>query len=237
MNKTIILNAGHNNAADCGAAANGTTEAKEAIKIRDKLAVLLKRNFNVVIVPDELDLRQSIAWVNSQYKTMNDGLALSIHLNAGGGHGAETFYFDNHEPSKNIAKTIVDKYCEITGFRNRGAKADATTRHGMLGWIRDTNTWSCLMECCFIDSIEDMKKLQSDYDGVAWALYLGVCEVYKIEPVGHNSELKNITTEEVADNQATTEIKAQVVEIKSQIVALEGRLKILKEQLNDFVIK
>ena len=181
MNKTIILNAGHNNAADCGAEANGTTEAAEAIKIRDRLALLLKKDFNVVLVPDELNLRQSEKWINDQYKKLEDGLAVAIHLNAGGGTGAETFYYANNETSQNIAKAIINKYCEITGFRNRGAKADTTTRHGTLGWIRNVNPWSCLIEVCFIDNINDIKKLQSDYDKVAFAMYSGICDVYKIE--------------------------------------------------------
>jgi len=183
MKKTIILNAGHNNAADCGAAANETTESAEAIKIRDKLIPLLKQNFEVALVPDELDLRQSIKWVNEQYKKLEDGLAFSIHLNAGGGTGAEIFYYANNETSQNIAKTIIDEYCEITGFRNRGAKADTTTRHGTLGWIRNVNPWSCLIETCFIDNIEDLKKLQNDYNKIAWAMYSGICAVYNIEPV------------------------------------------------------
>ena len=183
MKKTIILNAGHNNAADCGAAANGTTEAAEAIKIRDKLIPLLKQNFEVILVPDELDLKQSIKWVNEQCKKLEDGLAFSIHLNAGGGTGAEIFYYANNEISQNIAKTIIDKYCDITGFRNRGAKADITTRWKRLGWIRDVNPWSCLIEVCFIDSIEDLKRLQNDYNKVAWAIYSGICSVYDIKPV------------------------------------------------------
>lgn len=232
MNKTIILNAGHNNAADCGAAAHGTTEAKEAMKIRDKLAVLLKQNFDVVIVPDELDLRQSIVWVNNQYKKIDDGLAFSIHLNAGGGHGAETFYLAHNDPSKNIAKTIVDKYCEITGFRNRGAKADTTTRHGAvgLGWIRRTNPWSCLMECCFIDTLEDIQKLQSDYERAAWGLYVGICAVYKIEPAGSKAEAKEIT-EEVPVVKRDKQLTAP--EIKAQIAAIKIKLKELLEQLNE----
>ena len=183
MKKTIILNAGHNNAADCGAAANNTTEAAEAIKVRDKLALLLKQNFDVVLVPDELDLKQSIKWVNDQYKKLEDGLAFSIHLNAGGGTGAEIFYYANNEISQRIAKTIIDKYCDFTGFRNRGAKADTTTRWGKLGWIRDINPWSCLIEVCFIDNIENLRKLRNDYNKVAWAMYSGICAIYSIEPV------------------------------------------------------
>lgn len=180
MNKTIILDAGHNNADDCGAAAHGTTEAVEAIKIRDNLAKLLEQNFEVVVIPDDLNLKKSIEWVNEKYKTLDDGLALSIHLNAGGGgnaSGAETFYYPNNEISKNIAETIINHYSKITGFKNRGAKPDTASAVGHLGWIRDTNPWSCLIECCFIDNIDDIRKLQNEYDKVASAIYSGICAV------------------------------------------------------------
>lgn len=184
MKKTIILDAGHNNASDCGAAACGTTEASEAIKIRDKLIPLLEKNFEVIVVPDDLDLTKSIKWINEKYKTLDDGLAISIHLNAGGGgnaSGAETFYYPNNEISKNIAETIIQHYCKITNFKNRGAKPDTAAAVGKLAWIRDTNPWSCLIECCFIDNIDDVKKLQNEYDKVAEAIYLGICAVYGIK--------------------------------------------------------
>jgi N-acetylmuramoyl-L-alanine amidase len=225
MEKTIILNAGHNNAADCGAAANGTTEAAEVIKIRDKLASLLKQNFEVVLVPDELDLRQSIKWVNDQYKKLEDGLAFSIHLNAGGGTGAEIFYYADNEISQNIAKTIINKYCEITGFRNRGAKADITTRHKRLGWIRDTNTWSCLIEACFIDNIEDLKKLQSNYDKVAFAMYSGICVAYGIESGSFEIKKEPVNMEQIIQPDVEKEsIKKQIGQKLSEIEELIKRL-------------
>lgn len=224
MNKIIILNAGHNNADDCGAAANGTTEAEEAIKIRDKLVLLLKQDFEVATVPDELNLRQSIKWVNNLYKHLDDGLAFSIHLNAGGGQGAETFYYADNEISQGIAKTIVDRYCEITGFRNRGAKPDTATRHGRLGWIRDTNTWSCLIECCFIDTLEDIKKLQSNYDKVAWAIYVGICAVYKIEPVKAGVESANVENERLMAGSDKEFVKSQIEQKLNEIIALTKKL-------------
>lgn len=181
MNKTIILDAGHS-IDDPGAIAGGTTEAKEAIKIRDQLIPLLKLDFNVEVVPDNLNLVQSIAWVNKKFKNLEDGLAFAIHLNAGGGkgYGAEIFYYDGDEKSKEIANTLINKYCNITGFYNRGTKPDTATRHKRLGWIRDVKPWSLLIECCFIDNQEDMKKLREGFDKIALAIYSGICDVFKI---------------------------------------------------------
>lgn len=182
MKKTIILDAGHS-IKDSGASVNNTTEAKEAIKIRDMLVPLLKQNFEVIIVPDDLNLVQSINWVNSRCPNIDDGFALAIHFNAGRGYGAETFYYTGDEESRKIAQIIIDKYCNITRFRNRGAKPDRDTRFGKLGWIRDIRPWSCLIECCFIDNQEEISKLQEEYSEIAWALYSAICAIYNVKPI------------------------------------------------------
>lgn len=201
MNKLIILNAGHSIKVS-GATAYENTEAKEAMKIRDKLVPLLKQSFEVALVPDKLNLIQSIKWVKERYKKINDGLAFSIHLNAsdGRGYGAEALYYGGDEDSKKMARTIIDKYCEITGFRNRGVKPDTSTRHKRLAWIRDIKPWSCLIETCFIDNIEDLRKLQNNYDKVAWAMYSGICAVYSIEPVKLVSDSSSLEENMPNDN-------------------------------------
>lgn len=182
MKRKIILNAGHS-LSESGAAYHSTTESKEVIKIRDKLTPLLEQSFDVIVVPDDLNLIDSIKWVNERCDDIEDGLAFSIHLNAGGGFGAETLYYGGDENSRKIAQAIIDKYCGLTRFRNRGAKPDSGTRHGRLGWIRDVKPWSCLIECCFIDSLDDLKKLQQEYDEVAMALYVSICKAFNIKPV------------------------------------------------------
>lgn len=181
MLKRIILNAGHS-ISDPGAVYNDTTESMEARKIRDYLATLLKDNFEVLVVPDNLNLEESIKWTNERAKSIDDGLAFSIHLNAGGGQGAETYFYKGYKTSKDIATKMIKKYCAVTGYKNRGAKADSTTRHKRLGWIRDTNCWSTLIEACFVDNIVDVEYLHKNLDKVGQGMYEGICEIYGIEP-------------------------------------------------------
>lgn len=183
MDKTIILNAGHS-LTDPGACYHGTKEADEVRKIRDKLVPLLKKQFKVIVIPDNLGLKESIKWANKQAPSLESGLAFSIHLNACGNcgaRGAETYFYGGSKESEAIAKKIIDKYCLITGFKNRGAKSDISTRWGRLGWIRDTSCWSCLIECCFIDSKPDLDKLKKDYQKVAQGIYEGICSAYNIK--------------------------------------------------------
>ncbi|MEI6288273.1 MAG: N-acetylmuramoyl-L-alanine amidase [bacterium] len=217
MKKTIILDAGHS-LTDPGAVSGGTTESKEAIKIRDLLIPLLKQSFDVLAVPDNLDLVQSIKWVNTKCPNLEDGLALAIHLNAGGGTGAETYFYAGQEKSRVIAQTIIDTYCGLTSFRSRGAKSDATTSYGRLGWIRDVSAWSCLIELSFIDTPADLTKLQTEHDEIAFAIYSSLCAVYGIKPV----TIPVIVTPPV--NTQTQIIKEQIKVKLNELNALVNQL-------------
>ena len=104
MNKTIILNAGHS-FTDPGACYHGVKEADEVRKIRDLVVPFLRQHFKVLEVPDDLDLKESIKWVNDVASELNDGLAFSIHLNACGNcgaRGAETYFYGTSKSSEKI---------------------------------------------------------------------------------------------------------------------------------------
>jgi len=135
-------------------------------------------------------LKESIKFVNKYTHNINDGLGLSIHCNTGGGEGAETFYFKYNQTSRDIAKKLIDTYCQETGLKNRGAKSDTLTRHKQLGWIRKTNVWSVLIEAGFLDSIYDVNKLR-DCEKIARGICKGVNAVYNIpyiEPRNNNEK-------------------------------------------------
>ncbi len=64
--KVIYLNAGHYNF-DTGSVVKGIIERDEVKKIRDLTSKYLKEaGFEVVEVPDDLDLRRSIDFVNER---------------------------------------------------------------------------------------------------------------------------------------------------------------------------
>lgn len=218
MRKTIILNAGH-----CinepGASTKTTTESQEVIKIRDRLAPLLKQSFDVAIVPDELDLTQSINWVNERYKKLEDGLAFSIHLNAGGGEGAEIFYYTNSKASMERAQVIIDKYCNLTRFRNGGVKPDVSSQdREVSAWIKEIVPWSFLLECCFIDNDQELQRLQKEYDEIAWAIYVAICELFDVKPIIPKS--MDIINKEVSIDEAEPTI-TQKIEVTPELPVFE----------------
>lgn len=181
MKKTILLNAGHSDE-EPGAISKHGVERDLNITIRDLVTPLLEaQGFEVKEVPDNLKLPSSIAWINTRTIRLDDGLAFAIHQNDGGGVGAESYYYKTSPKSKELAKTLIDTYCEETGLRNRGAKSSSNTRWGRLGFIEDTMPWATLIECGFMDSAVDMKFIIENFDKVALGIAKGICKIYGVE--------------------------------------------------------
>lgn len=185
ISKTIIVNAGHDHGSS-GAVFDSVKENAETIKIKNRLLDYLNNNFEVFEVDDYSNFKQSIKEVNKFAPNLDDALAISIHLNAGGGEGAEVWFYSGSDKSKQMAVEMLGEYCGVTGYKSRGVKHDLASRFGRLGWIRDVKCWSLLIECCFIDNKTDMDYLQKNYDKVAYGIYCGVCKIYNVKPVVMN---------------------------------------------------
>lgn len=158
----IILNAGHDDK-DPGAVT--LKEADEAKKIRDAAAdALAKIGFEVILVPDDLDLKKSIAFANKAAPKLDDALCIDIHLNSSSTksvRGTEAFY-GTSDKSKEIAASMSANVAKALGFKDRGAKPDTQSAVGSLGWIRQTKAWATLIEVAFITNADDMKMLRSE---------------------------------------------------------------------------
>ena len=99
---------------------------------------------------------------------------VSVHLNAGGGRGAETWCSIAGGKSKALAECIQAELVGL-GYVNRGVK----TRKGddgrdYLAVIRQTNMPAVLAEVGFIDSSEDMARF--DAAKAAQAIARGICK-------------------------------------------------------------
>ena len=107
----------------------------------------------------------------------NVDFVLSIHHNAGGGTGIETFVYNQaclNGKSGEIARALQGKLVEKTGMRDRGVKT------GNFAIIRDTKMPACLVECGFMDNANDTPRiLTEEYaDIVANALVEGLVECF-----------------------------------------------------------
>lgn len=185
--KVLFINAGHHDT-DAGAVNGDIVERDECKKVRDALKVLLgKRNeYTVHWVPDNLDLNQSIAWVNAKASNINDGLAIDIHFNSLSDKsvgGTEAFH-GTSDVSQKIAAALSLGVSKKLGLKNRGAKPDTQTAVGSLGWIRKTKMWASLIEICFITNVADMAviKAPNGYQNAAQGLLDGIDQIFGIKP-------------------------------------------------------
>ncbi len=164
----IFISAGHGGieqgGVDQGSVINGTTEAQEMILLRDQVVPELRsRGFEVLSVPDNLSLTQTIQWINAR-ATPGD-VALEIHADAFSNpdvRGATAFYIANNTERKNNAELLlVALIRRLPQLPNRGAKPDTATGIGRISFCRDTTLPSLLMEVGFISNPDDRFLLQN----------------------------------------------------------------------------
>lgn len=98
-------------------------------------------------------LNESLSYRVNVANNSNADLFCCIHFNCGGGYGTEVFTYNGQELSQ--ARNILNNICAL-GFTNRGIKSES------LYVINHTNMPSMLVECCFIDSQEDMSKYNAN---------------------------------------------------------------------------
>lgn len=172
---------------DNGAVGNGTTERKEVVEIATETIEMLKKQSalsHVAIydigVHQRLSLEEKIKEVNviSQEHGFNytNSLLVSIHINAGGGTGVESWYYGDSEVSMNFGRSISSEMSQVTGLKNRGDKSEYTNRHGRLGIVHDTKPLAVLVECGFIDTVHDVNILKDPIkdDGFALGITKGI---------------------------------------------------------------
>lgn len=151
----IFCNAGHH-LRDLGVIYKDTKESDLAMKIRDEVKKLLP---NVLYVSDELDLKESIDWINGI--ATSEDFAVSIHLNSFNDksvRGTEAYYWHNPKVAEVFARHISLKLL----IPNRGAKPDTQTYVGSLGFLRNLNCPSVLVECAYLSNEEDRKMITSE---------------------------------------------------------------------------
>jgi hypothetical protein len=94
-------------------------------------------------------------------------LAVSIHLNAGGGTGIEVYQYDSKTDA--VAARVLSKVCAVTGLHNRGIKKDPS-----LYVLRNTESQAILVECGFVDTKTDAEIVAGKTDAIGKAIAEGI---------------------------------------------------------------
>jgi len=194
--KIIIINAGHH-LKDSGAVSNGMVERDEVMKIRDLTIPKLKeQGFNVVSIPDNLDLRESIKMVNLNAKELYDGIALDIHFNHRGvlatnqRVGGTEVYSGTSILSRQMSGVISENIAKELGVPNRGYRPHTWAGCGSLGWITNTKCWSFVVECLYMDDTLDRMVLSNNgREKIAIGIVKAMCSLYDIPYVDYSKDI------------------------------------------------
>jgi N-acetylmuramoyl-L-alanine amidase len=94
-------------------------------------------------------------------------LAVDIHNNAGGGDGVECFYHHLGGKGKTLAENILTEIVKI-GQNSRGTKTRVNSSgKDYYAFIRETIAPAVIVECAFIDNLDDIQILNTDKKQIA----------------------------------------------------------------------
>lgn len=173
----IFIDSGHNfSGCDTGAAANGLYEQNVTFEIAKKLKeLLLKGGHEVKMSRNYLEenigrsTSESLKKRCEMSNSWGADLFCSIHANAGGGKGTETYVYSQNSKAYDVAKRVQKAIVKKLKTADRGVKVNNS-----LAVIRGTKAPAILVETAFIDNKEDAKKLRDNTYDFAMAIYEGI---------------------------------------------------------------
>lgn len=184
--QTLVIDPGHGGS-DPGAVGYGLKEKEVTLNTALLLKPLLAKTPLNVKYTRETDVTLDLVKDRVSYALSVKGdMFVSIHANAGGGTGSETYYYGKKATnpyvtdSKLLAEYIQKRLVVAMETKNRGFK------HGNFHVIRENRMPAVLVELAFIDTKADNDKLKSTVyrQRAAEAIYLGILDYYQAK--GYN---------------------------------------------------
>ena len=164
--KLILISAGHSTVApvDPGAAGNGFVEAKEALKLRDATAAILREK-GLSVIEDGAD-GISEPLVKALVLARKADIAIEFHFNAGPATatGIEVLCKPN---KKALAQKLAGAINRATGLIMRGEsgwKADDSGQHHRLAFCE---AGGLVVEVGFISNADDMRSYHEYFAAIA----------------------------------------------------------------------
>ena len=166
----FILDPGHGGS-DPGACALGRQEAADVLDLSLRVARLIDASGSSCALTRTTDVTHSLATKVSIANSGSFTYFLSIHRNAGGGRGIETYYCSGLSSSSSDAKLATSVQNKLIGtglWTNRGVKT------ANFYVIKYTNMAAALVEVGFIDTASDNTIFANNMDKNATAIANGL---------------------------------------------------------------
>ncbi len=211
MSRIICIDPGHGGY-DPGACANGVREKEITLQIGLQLRDLLRRAGFQVIMTRDSDVspggyRQVDADLRERCRISNAAGAdvfLSLHVNAGGGRGAELYVYEGGGAIAKLAKGVIESVATICGTHGQAVRDGGPSGTGF-AVICKTEADAMLLEIGFIDS-EDLPKIQANIREFAPLIARAFCKFYGVpdraptlpqEPTRSNRSLERGAVDQV----------------------------------------
>lgn len=169
----LAIDIGHNVNYDIGA--SGIRNEDELNKSVGENLINLCTNAGIKVInctpTCASSLKDSLNRRCSEANNNNADFFISLHHNAGGGHGAEALVYK--EGKGLIVGNNILRNLNSLGFTNRGIKLRKD-----LAVLRCTKMPALLIECAFIDSVSDMNIYDSSK--ISQAIFTGICSSFNI---------------------------------------------------------
>ena len=120
MSKVVFLSAGHGGS-DPGAVAYGMKEKDINLNVLKACRDELKRHGLKVVCSREKDENDPVGQEVKEANNSGADIAVSFHINAGGGDGFEAFCNTKNDKGVKLAK-LGEKYIKALGQNSRGIK-------------------------------------------------------------------------------------------------------------------
>lgn len=178
----IFIDPGHGGN-DPGASSNGLVEKDVTLNIALKLQQILKDSYKNVTTRLSRTTDQTVSLLNRTNiaNNWNADYYLSIHINAGGGVGFESYIwngkFASRSETERIRSAIHDEIVETVGWRDRGKK------QANFHVLRETTMPAVLTENGFIDTDAEAKEMKTPQwvEKVARAHASGIAQAFELE--------------------------------------------------------
>lgn len=177
----IFIDPGHGGS-DPGAVANGLKEKDLTLNIAQKIARMLEEYVDVQVkLSRESDVTLPLSHRTAKANNWGADFLLSIHVNAGGGTGFESYIYDGKVSNQTIqaqneihasVMNAIAKY----GVRDRGKKRKN------LHMVRESKMPALLTETLFIDNPADVDLLKREdfLNDVARGHVEGLARTFKL---------------------------------------------------------
>lgn len=222
----LYLDVGHGGS-DPGAIGNGLKEKDLTLKISKKINDLLKDYEGITVkMSRSTDKTLSLKQRTDEANKWGADLLLSIHINAGGGTGFESFIY-NGSVSSNTVKyrdTIHNEIMkQLKGIRDRGKK------RANFHMLRESKMPAILTENMFIDTKKDADQLkkQSFINKIAQGHVNGIVKLFNLK--------KKKTASKPSTNKSETFYRVVAGSFKDRKNAEDQVKKLKKKGFNSFI--